>query len=69
MNDDKSGKKQKGPSGSRGAGKTDFNFLTPRPPFDGNDWKQRANGQPFFAQITIQETHKGPGWPLARPPG
>jgi arylsulfatase A-like enzyme len=63
---DKSAKKQKGPSGSRGAGKTDFNFVTPRPPFDGNSWSQRARGQPFFAQITIQETHKGPGWPLAR---
>ena len=63
---DKGAKKQKGPSGSRGAGKTDFNFLTPRPPFDGNNWNQRARGQPFFAQITIQETHKGPGWPLAR---
>src|SRR5688572_21690131 len=63
---EKGAKKQKGASGSRGAGKTDFNFLTLRPPFDGKDWKQRGRGQPFFAQITIQETHKGPGWPLAR---
>ena len=63
---DKGAKKQKGPSGSRGAGKTDFNFLTSTPPFDGNNWNQRARGQPFFAQITIAETHKGAGWPLAR---
>jgi arylsulfatase A-like enzyme len=59
-------KAKRGPAGSRGAGKTDFNFLTSGPPFDGNDWNQRARGQPFFAQITIQESHKGPGWPLAR---
>jgi hypothetical protein len=63
---DKSARKTKGAGGSHGSGKTDFNFLTPHPPFDGNDWNQRARGQPFFAQISIQETHKGPGWPLAR---
>ena len=51
--------------GASGAGKTDFNFLVEKP-FDGNDWNQRAQGQPFFAQITITESHKGPGWPLAR---
>jgi N-sulfoglucosamine sulfohydrolase len=51
--------------GASGAGKTDFNFLVEKP-FDGNDWNQRAAGQPFFAQITITESHKGAGWPLAR---
>lgn len=52
-------------SGSDGSGKTDYNFLVEKP-FDGHDWNQRAPGQPFFAQITIQESHKGDGWTLAR---
>ena len=55
-----------GLTGSAGNGKTDFNFLTPTPPFDGNDWADRQPGQPFFAQITINESHKGPGWTFAR---
>ena len=55
-----------GLTGSAGAGKTDFNFLTPTPPFAGNDWADRQPGQPFFAQITINESHKGPGWTFAR---
>jgi N-sulfoglucosamine sulfohydrolase len=55
-------------TGSSGAGKTDFNFLTDGPPFDGHDWSQRKPGQPFFAQITIQESHKGAGWQLVRRP-
>ncbi len=55
-----------GLTGSAGAGKTDFNFLTDGPPFDGHDWNQRKEGQPFFAQITINESHKGPGWTFAR---
>ncbi len=54
-----------GITGSSGNGKTDFNFLTDGPPFDGYDWNQRKPGQPFFAQITINESHKGPGWILA----
>lgn len=63
---DRAAKKAKGGvTGSSGAGKTDFNFLTPTPPFDGNDWNGRKPGQPFFAQITITESHKGPGWVLA----
>lgn len=53
------------PTGSRGTGKTDLNFMAEQL-FDGNDWNQRKDGQPFFAQITIGETHKGAGWPLAR---
>jgi arylsulfatase A-like enzyme len=52
-------------SGAAGSGKTDFNFLVEKP-FDGHDWNQRAAGQPFFAQITIQESHKGDGWTLVR---
>lgn len=52
-------------TGASGAGKTDYNFLVEKP-FDGHDWSQRAPGQPFFAQITISESHKGPGWVFAR---
>ncbi|MDF1858937.1 MAG: sulfatase [Verrucomicrobiales bacterium] len=26
--------------------------------FDGNDWTQRAKGQPFFAQVQIKEPHR-----------
>ncbi|MCB1124349.1 MAG: sulfatase-like hydrolase/transferase, partial [Verrucomicrobiae bacterium] len=46
------------------SGKTDLNFDA-EPLFDGNDWKQRQPGQPFFAQITLNITHRQPnngGW-------
>lgn len=54
-------------TGADGTGKTDFNFLAEKP-FDGTAWSQRAPGQPFFAQISINESHKGDGWTLARSP-
>lgn len=38
-------------------GKEDFNFLGKKF-FDGTDWKQRAEGQPFFAQVQIHEPHR-----------
>ena len=38
-------------------GKTDFNFDR-KNPFDGIDWKERADGQPFYAQINIPDTHR-----------
>ncbi len=38
-------------------GKTDFNFQRERP-FDGIDWSERAEGQPFYAQINIPDTHR-----------
>ena len=41
-----------------GRGKTDFNFNIDEPPFDGTDWTQRADGQPFYAQINFSETHR-----------
>ncbi len=57
-------------NGPAGSGKIDLNFAINGPkggdPFDGNDWAQRAAGQPFFAHITIMETHKGGGWKVAR---
>jgi arylsulfatase A-like enzyme len=45
--------------------KTDINF-SPREGdvfgFDGNDWSERQEGQPFFAQITLDITHRGDHW-------
>jgi len=41
-----------------GRGKTDFNFNLDEPPFDGADWTERAEGQPFYAQINFSETHR-----------
>lgn len=56
--------------GSRGSGKVDVNFdyerTSPLAPFDGLDWKECPPDRPFFAHITIGETHKGPGWDVAR---
>lgn len=49
----------------RGSGKTDYNFTVERP-FDGAHWSQRAKGQPFFAQVNFQATHKGPAFVEAR---
>jgi len=51
--------------GAAGHGKTHYNFAADSL-FDGRDWSQRRRDQPFFAQLTLFETHKGPGWPLAR---
>lgn len=44
------------------AGKTDYNFSTGTPVFDGFDYHQRKAGQPFFAQLMIFVTHRGPAW-------
>lgn len=59
-----------GITGPLGSGKIDLNFVITEPhngnPFDGIDWNQRGPNQAFFAHITIVETHKGPGWKLAR---
>jgi N-sulfoglucosamine sulfohydrolase len=43
--------------GVRGTGKTDFNFNVDKP-YDGTDWNQRQPGQPFYAQINFNETHR-----------
>ena len=45
-------------SGLGGRNKTDFNFQYKKP-FDGNDWRDRAAGQPFYAQVNIFEPHRG----------
>jgi N-sulfoglucosamine sulfohydrolase len=61
---------KKGGRGAEGSGKVDLNFHANGSDkskfFDGSDWNQRKPGQPFFAHITIIETHKGIGWKLAR---
>lgn len=39
--------------------KSHFNFVyDSREFFDGTDWSQRADGQPFFAQVQIKEPHR-----------
>ena len=38
-------------------GKTDFNFQR-NGVFDGIDWTQRAEGQPFYGQNNITDTHR-----------
>ncbi len=40
-------------------GKTHYNFAhDPNEMFDGDDWRQRQSGQPFFAQFQITEPHR-----------
>ncbi len=40
-------------------GKTDYNFIhTNENLYDGTDWRQRAPGQPFFAQVQIFYPHR-----------
>ena len=38
--------------------KTDLNFLVDGTLYDGKDWAERKEGQPFFAQITFTGTHR-----------
>ncbi len=47
--------------GVRGSGKTDFNFKF-KNAFDGSDWNKRKADQPFFAQLSINMTHRGGHW-------
>lgn len=40
-------------------GKTHYNFAhDPKAMFDGDDWRKRKPGQPFFAQFQITEPHR-----------
>lgn len=56
---------RRGMAGVDGTGKTDFNFAAGKP-FDGDDWSARPKDRPFFAQINLKETHKGPAFVEAR---
>ena len=38
--------------------KTDYNFIPDRPVYQGKDWSEREEGQPFYAQITFGGTHR-----------
>lgn len=40
------------------SGKTDLNYTCAEPLFDGKDWSERKEGQPFFAQVTLPVTHR-----------
>ncbi len=40
------------------ARKTDLNFTLDRPVYQGQDWSERAEGQPFYAQLTFAGTHR-----------
>ncbi len=42
---------------SEKSGKTDYNFVADSI-FDGTDWSQREDGQPFFAQVQIFYPHR-----------
>jgi len=48
-------------SGLGGRPKTDYNFNFDEgyKVFDGTDWAERAEGQPFYAQVNIFEPHRG----------
>jgi uncharacterized sulfatase len=50
------------PNGMKKTEHLDYNFNWTNKYFDGNDWKQRKEGQPFFAEIHISVTHRGPIW-------
>ena len=49
----------------RGTGKTDWNFAYEGQPFDGDEWDQLQNHQPFYAQVNFAETHRGGAWNTA----
>ncbi len=38
--------------------KTDLNFTLDKPVYQGKDWSERAEGQPFYAQLTFPGTHR-----------
>ena len=52
--------------GVRGTGKTDFNFKLTTKPFDGADWAELKDNQPFYAQVNLRQPHRGGGWSGAR---
>ncbi len=38
--------------------KTDLNFTLDKPVYQGKDWNERKEGQPFFAQLAFPGTHR-----------
>jgi N-sulfoglucosamine sulfohydrolase len=53
------------PNGMKKTTHLDFNFSWPNKYFDGDHWNQRKEGQPFFAELHISVTHRGPHWKTA----
>lgn len=47
------------------SGKLDWNFDYHGDPFDTNDWQELSGQQPFFAQISFAEVHRGHYWDTA----
>ncbi len=47
-----------GNSEMKKAGKSDYNFKYDGKMYDAADWSKRRNGQPFFAQVQINEPHR-----------
>ncbi|WP_345328425.1 sulfatase [Novipirellula rosea] len=46
------------PPGVKGKAKRDYNFIADDGLFHGDDWSERREGQPFFAQVQIHEPHR-----------
>lgn len=46
--------------------KTDFNFQPREQHWDGRDWSERGEDQPFFAHIQLKVTHRGDWWGKTR---
>ncbi|RYD66663.1 MAG: sulfatase [Verrucomicrobiaceae bacterium] len=44
--------------GLRGTGKMDWNFKTEQKPFQSDRWEDLKANQPFFAEISFNETHR-----------
>ncbi len=53
------------PNGIKPTEHLDYNFNWTNKYFDGHHWKERKQGQPFFAEIHISVTHRGPVWKTA----
>lgn len=59
---------EKLPVGAAGSGKTDLNFAYDEPLFDQAKvgWEHVPQDRPWIGWLSLQESHKGYGWPLAR---
>jgi N-sulfoglucosamine sulfohydrolase len=53
--------------GFKGADKTDWNFYDDGKAFDGHQWSELKQKQPFYAQINFHETHR-PYYPAKENP-
>jgi N-sulfoglucosamine sulfohydrolase len=54
--------------GPWGSGKTDYNFKYPENDFfTGSSIEDTPEGMPFFAQLTLKQTHRGEWWDLGKP--